>query len=125
MVKPGDINVLLVDDEENLRESVSINLELDGFKVFTANCGEKAIELLKSTHIDFVISDVRMPHGDGVSLLKYIKEKHPNLPHIVLVSGFAEISPDEVKELGGIDLLSKPFDIDKLVTMIKKYCHCN
>ena len=57
--------------------------------------------------------------------LSYVKEKYPRIPHIVLVSGYAEVSAKEVKELGGIDLLAKPQDIDYLIQLIQKHCNCN
>jgi DNA-binding NtrC family response regulator len=98
MLKRHEICVLVVDDEEGIREAVSINLEVDGFKVVTASGGDEAIELLKKTKVDFIISDVRMPKGDGVSLLKYVKEHYPSLPHIVLFSGYAEVNAEEVKK---------------------------
>lgn len=124
MKKRHEIVVLVVDDEESIRETVSINLEMDGFKVLSAPCGEEAIELLKNNKIDFIISDVRMPRGDGVALLKYVKEFYPRLPHIVLYSGYAEVSAQDVKKMGGIDLISKPADMDAMVELIKLHCSC-
>lgn len=124
MRNPCDILVLLVDDEAEIRETLTINLELDGFKTLSASCGNEAIELLKNNTIDFVISDVRMPKGDGVSLLREIKKLYPDIPQVVLISGFAEVSADEVKQLGAIDLILKPPNIDQLIELIKKTCNC-
>jgi DNA-binding NtrC family response regulator len=124
MLKASDITVLLVDDEADILESLSINLQLDDFKLLTASSGMEAIEVLKKATIDFIISDVRMPKGDGVFLLNYVKEHYPHVPHILLYSGFAEITANEVKRLGGIDLISKPPNIDELASIIKKYCNC-
>jgi DNA-binding NtrC family response regulator len=119
-----DVQLLLIDDEDGIRESLAMNLELDGFKVLSASGGNEAIELLKTKKLDFIISDVRMPKGDGVTLLKYVKKHYPDLPHIVLISGFAEVNAEEVKKMGAIDLMLKPPNIDDLVEMIKKYCEC-
>lgn len=121
----NEVLILVVDDEDGIRESLTTILELEGFKAVSASGGIEAIDLLRANKIDFVISDVRMPHGDGVYLLKYVKENFPDIPHIVLISGFAEITVKEVKELGGVDLLSKPQDIDLLIEMIKSHCQCN
>ncbi|MDO9181424.1 MAG: response regulator [Bacteriovorax sp.] len=121
----SEVVVLLIDDEEGIRESLTINLELDGFKILSASGGNDAIEILKNNKIDFIISDVRMPKGDGVSLLKYVKEHYPELPHVVLISGFAEINAKEAKSLGAIDLLLKPASIDYLIELIKTHCLCD
>lgn len=124
MRNPCDILVLVVDDEAGIRETLTTNLELDGFKTLSASCGNEAIDLLKNNAIDFVVSDVRMPKGDGVTLLKEIKKRYPDIPQVVLISGFAEVSADEVKQLGAVDLMLKPPNIDKLIELIKQYCNC-
>lgn len=124
MLNPSDITLLLVDDEEGIRESMSINLQLDDFNVLTAADGNQAIEILNNHKIDFIISDVRMPMADGIFLLKYVKKNFPELPHMVLISGYSEFSADQVKKMGGLDLISKPPNINDLVVMIKKYCNC-
>lgn len=120
----SEVLVLLVDDEAGIRETLAINLELDGFKTLSASSGSEAMELLKKHAIDFVISDIRMPRGDGITLLKDIKVLYPDIPHVVLISGFSEVSTDEVKKLGAIDLMLKPPNIDQLVEMIISYCEC-
>lgn len=125
MHKRSDIQILIVDDEDGIRESLTINLELDGFRVLAASCGNDAMEILKTNKIDFIISDIRMPKGDGVTLLKYVKQHYPDLPQVVLISGFSEVNAEEVKKMGAIDLLLKPPSIDALIEMIKKYCNCD
>ena len=120
----SDVLVLIVDDEAGIRETLAINLELEGFKTLSASSGSEAIELLKNHAIDFVISDVRMPKGDGITLLKNIKKGDSDIPHIVLLTGFSELSTEEVKQLGAIDLIIKPPNIDLLIELIIKYCDC-
>lgn len=122
MPNAGNITVLVVDDEEGIREVLTMNLEMDGFKVVSASGAFEAIELLdKGVKVDFILSDVRMPKGDGVVLLKHVKEKFGDKLPIILLSGFAEISEEEVKNMGGMDLISKPPDIDHLVSLVKKH----
>jgi DNA-binding NtrC family response regulator len=120
----ADIQLLIVDDEEGIRDSLAMNFEIDGFKVIVAGNGHEAIELLKTKKIDFIISDVRMPKADGVILLKYVAEFHKDSPKIVLVSGFTELSTTEAIELGALDLMQKPPCISRLVELIQKHCHC-
>lgn len=125
MRNPKDITVLIVDDEEDIRETMKLNMELDDFNVLVASGGNEAIQTLTSNHVDFIISDIRMPDGDGFSLLNHVKKNYPNIPHIVLVSGYSEITAEEVKASGGIDLISKPPNINDLVLLIKKHCNCS
>ncbi len=124
MQKRNEITILIVDDEPGIREILTENFELDGFKVISASGANEAIDIFPNQKIDFIISDVRMPAGDGVSLLKHLREKHPNFTHIVLASGFAEITVEEVKRLGAIDLITKPANLDDLLELIKVHCRC-
>lgn len=124
MLKTSDVCVLIVDDEEDIREAMTSNLELEGFQILTASSGNEAIELLKTKTPHFIISDIRMPRGDGVTLLKYVRDNFKVTPHIVLFSGFAEITQEEVRALGGLALVSKPPNLDELIELIKKTCNC-
>lgn len=120
MKKNNEIIVLVVDDEEGLRKALVCNLQLEDFQVLSAASGNEALEFVKSQHVDFVLSDVRMPKGDGIELLKNIKNFNGGIPVVLLVTGFTEHTKDEVLALGAIDLLNKPADIDYVVEMIKK-----
>ena len=124
MLKTSEITILLVDDDEDLVDALIYNLNLEDFKSLSASGGMKAIEMINNNKIDFVISDIRMPNGDGIFLLKYIKEnRSDNLP-ILLLSAYTEITREEIQRLGAIDLLQKPADIDIVIGIIKKYCNC-
>ena len=116
-----EFNLLIVDDEEGIRESLTCHFEIDGFNIFTASGGIEALEVVKLHPIDFVISDVRMPEGDGIMLLKEIRKRNLEVPVVVMVTGFAELTPEEAKELGALDLLSKPFDVGKLESYIQQF----
>lgn len=120
-MKPEDFNLLIVDDEEGLREVLVMNFEMSGYNIFQASGGLEAIEIVKSNRIDFIISDIRMPDGDGVSLLEKIREIDPNIPIIVMVTGFAEITREEIIKKGALDLLEKPYDIELLESYIEKH----
>ena len=122
MAKAEEILVLIVDDEEIIREMLAENISFEGFRTLTASGGLEALGLLGQEKINFVISDVRMPKGDGVFLLLSIKEKFPEIP-ILLVSGFAEINAEQAINYGAIDLMSKPFSIDKIIEIIKSHCN--
>jgi DNA-binding response OmpR family regulator len=111
--------VLLVDDEEELRELIAFELRDEGFDVMEAGSGNDAIEILGTSKFEFVISDIRMPRGDGVKLLKWIVESLRLRPIVFLMTGFAEVSREEVIKMGAKELLEKPFTVRGLVAQLK------
>lgn len=119
--KPEDFTLLIVDDEEGIRKSLEGHFSLDGYRVLTAAGGVEALEIIKKEPIDFVISDIRMPEGDGVSLLKDVRRHNPDVPVIIMVTGFSEFTKEEAVSLGAMDLLSKPFDLDVIDKYIQQY----
>jgi len=119
-----NVTILIVDDDEDLVDALIYNLNLEDFKSLGASGGIQAIDIIKNNKIDFVISDIHMRNGDGIFLLKFILEnRSDNLP-ILLLSAYTEITREEIKKLGAIDLLQKPADIDIVIGIIKKYCNC-
>jgi CheY-like chemotaxis protein len=116
-------SLLVVDDEPDLREILRDELEaLDG-KVFDAENGTKAFKIFENNAIDAVISDIRMAGGDGIELLKKIRAAQKRQPIVILITGFADYSNEEVIKLGANAILTKPFDIlkvrDKMVELLK------
>ena len=119
MRAPEDFKLLIVDDEEPIRNVLKEHFELDDYQVFTAESGNKALELISNVDIDFIISDIRMPDGDGEMLLRKVRERDNDVPLVLLVSGFSELSREKALELGALDYLAKPFDlkvVEKLIS---------
>lgn len=112
--------ILVVDDEEDLRENIATLIEFSGYKVLTAAGGNEAIKIIKTQQINFVISDIRMPDGSGIELLKAITNKYPGVPVVVLVTGYSELSREEALGKGARDLLLKPIDIVQLESFIEE-----
>lgn len=112
------ISILVVDDEPVLRELVSFILVDRGFLVSEAQSGNVALEKIKKQDFDVVVSDVRMPDGNGIDLLRNIRELKGDKPLVFLVSGYSEVSAEEAKRLGAEDLLNKPVDYDVLCKAI-------
>ncbi len=109
------IKVLVVDDEEDLREILSEDFANVGATVFTAKNGREAFEIVKRESPEVVLSDVRMPGGDGVELLKQIRTlSQTPPPYVFLLTGFADIQADETIALGGQGLVAKPFNLRQL-----------
>lgn len=115
-----DIKVLVVDDDGDLREILVSNLDLEGFTVYEAAGGIAALQFLKENKIDFVLSDIRMPAGDGMELLREIRKIDPNIPVVCLITGFSDSTKEDVLKLGGIDLLGKPPDMDLIYKYIRE-----
>ncbi len=111
--------ILVVDDEEGIRELFKEEFMDNGATVIEAESGNKAIELFKKGGVDAVISDIRMPDGDGVELVKSIKDTKSNIP-IYLITGFADYTGNELKVLGIEAIIFKPFDISEVVQMVEQ-----
>jgi DNA-binding NtrC family response regulator len=119
----NNICILFVDDEEEICEKLAMSFELEDFKVLTAYSGKEAIQVLKdNSEINFVISDVKMPNGDGIYLLDYVKKNFAQYLPIVMLSGFSELSEDDLIKRGALGLLPKPTNVDDLIDYVKMNC---
>ena len=113
--KKGQPSILIVDDEEHIRDLLSDTLSMRGYGVETAENGLAALGVLSERQVDLVLLDIRMPIKDGLGLLDEITDKLPSLP-VIIVTGLA--SNEEVEEAlrrGAFSCLRKPFEIDTLV----------
>jgi CheY-like chemotaxis protein len=103
--------ILVVDDEPDLREILSDEFSLSGAQVDVASNGCEALRKARSRAFDAVISDLRMPGGDGIELAKALKAQ-PNSPVLILMTGFADLSGEEAYEIGAEGFLTKPFHLE-------------
>ena len=104
-----DKKILIVDDEADIRELLAIEMERQGAQVLEAEGGEAAFALLQQNHVDLIISDVRMPTGDGIELLERVQKLDNPVP-VILISGFADITREEALAKGALNLQPKPLD---------------
>src|SRR5258708_17698582 len=117
---PERKQVLIVDDEPNLRRILSAQLTRDGYDVLPAEDGEQGLHLLREHHIDLVITDLKMPRVDGMTLLKKALEEDPELP-VVIVTAHATIDTAvEALKSGAFDFVTKPFDKDEVRQIVTK-----
>src|ERR1700756_246231 len=117
---PERKQVLIVDDEPNLRKILSAQLSRDGYEVMTADDGEQGLAMLKDHHIDLVITDLKMPKVDGMTLLRKALEDDPELP-VVLITAHGTIDTAvEALKSGAFDFVTKPFDKDEVRQIVAK-----
>ena len=113
--------ILIVDDESGIRDSLKDYFELEGFDVVTAQSGNEALTLISASHFDLVLSDIRMPNGDGRFLLKSIRQLNFSQPVVILMSGYSDLSLEEAFAEGAADLIPKPFNPIELLSHVKSY----
>jgi len=112
--------ILIVDDEKNYPLILSAILEEEGFETFTANSGRDALEILASTDIDLVLTDMKMPSMDGIELLEKIKAKDQDLPVIMMTAHGTVDKAVEAMQKGAYSYILKPFDNDRLIIYVNK-----
>ncbi len=115
-------NILVVDDSKTIRNLITFILKNEGFKVITAEDGLDALEKLYSKeHIDLIVSDINMPHMDGFTFIKNVREQ-PNYKHIPIIILSTEKGDEDIQKgmkLGADLYMVKPTQPDKIVRSIK------
>ncbi|MCF8144368.1 MAG: diguanylate cyclase [Deltaproteobacteria bacterium] len=117
----GDEAVLVVDDEEFVREPIVAMLERLGFKAEAERSGEEALERLAEKEYTFLLTDIRMLGDvDGLELIRQAKSKYPNVCAIAMTGHSKEFNYVEVVNAGATDFVNKPFGIEELEAKIKR-----
>jgi DNA-binding NtrC family response regulator len=110
--------LLLVDDEERFRVTLSKLLGVRGIQVAAVGSGEEALEELKNKPYDVILLDVRMPGMNGIEALAAIKKINPDLEVIILTGHASVDAAVDIMKLGGYDYLLKPCSVDELMDKI-------
>ncbi len=113
------MKILIIDDEPDILELMSQEFRYRGHSVETASSGNEAVEILTRNFFDVVLSDFKMPNGNGITVLNFVNTLHPR-PQFYFASGQADMSVDECLKKGALDFFHKPFDLDHLVLKIEK-----
>ena len=110
------MRILLVEDEENIRDVVKLNLELEGYEVVGTGKGKEALKLQNEQHFDLIILDVMLPEVDGFQICEQIRLTNLEIPIIFLTA--KDTAMDRVLGLkkGADDYLTKPFNLEELST---------
>ncbi|KGE70652.1 sigma-54-dependent transcriptional regulator [Spirochaeta lutea] len=113
-------NILLAEDEKNIREGLAKNLELDGYQVYQAVDGQQALEIMRQEEIDLVVTDLRMPRLSGEQLLNEVVQHWPSVAVIVLTGhGTIETAVQAMRD-GAFDFLTKPLDLERLSLLVRR-----
>ncbi|HEV7332217.1 MAG TPA: response regulator transcription factor [Flavisolibacter sp.] len=120
MIDTSKPSILLVEDEENLHESLKMNLELQGYQVTSAFDGLQALKAVQNEYFDLIIMDVMIPEVDGFSVTQNIRLTNTEVP--ILILSAKDSSVDKVTGLkkGADDYLTKPFNLEELLLRVQK-----
>ncbi len=117
-----DGNILIVDDDRFLSLALKRQLEDNGYSVFTATNGQEALEIIDDYGMEFfslLIIDVRMPILNGIELVKILKNRHGEVPAIIVSASDEEKYINEARELGVLNYLHKPINYKTLMKNVK------
>lgn len=117
---PGKKQILVADDEPNLRRVLGAQLTRDGHEVHLAEDGLAALKCLTENHIDLVITDLKMPGLDGMGLLRKALEMDASLPVVMITAHGTVDNAVEALKTGAFDYVTKPFDQEELRAIVKK-----
>lgn len=119
-VDPDAKKILIVDDEISILKVLSHIFRKQGYAPFTCTSGEQALEFMKDHQFDLLITDLRLrTQMDGLDLLREAKQKHPDVP-VVIITGYASVKiAIQALKQGAFDLVTKPFKMDQLAEVVE------
>jgi DNA-binding NtrC family response regulator len=119
-MEPSKLKILIVDDEELIRNLVTAFLSKFGFSYETAVNGEDALEKMRQEKFDAVITDIKMPKMDGIILTSKISNQYPGLPVMVMTGFDEEYSAGTAISVGAREFIKKPFSISEFALRLQK-----
>ncbi len=116
-------NILIVDDEQDIVESLKFILEAAGYNCYTAFDGEEGLRLAKEIMPDLIILDVMMPKINGYKISRLLKydSKYKNIPILMITARSQEEDKLIGEETGADEYITKPFDLDDVLKQVEKY----
>jgi len=114
------MSVLIVDDEQTVRETCAAVAAQSGMKTIAVATAEEALEVLEHSAVDILLTDLKLPRANGVELLKLVHDLHPEVAVVVLTQYGTIESAVEVTRLGAIDYVTKPFRIEELRSRLER-----
>jgi len=114
------INILIVDDEQIVLDSITKHLRKEDFHLECVLSAQQALEYLGGNKVDIVLTDLMMPEIDGLELMKLVKDKDPDIP-VVMITGYATINTAlQATHLGAFDYVAKPFSKKELLAVVRR-----
>ncbi len=110
--------ILVVDDEKELRETLTDFLRDQGYDTLAAEDGLAAKKILLVKKFDLVLTDMRMPNMSGAELLQFTKSI-PDSPKVVIITGYSDVSREEFLRQGAVGFLNKPFSVKHLIDVVR------
>jgi DNA-binding NtrC family response regulator len=114
------MSVLIVDDEQAVRETCAAVAAQSGMKTIAVATAEEALEVLEHSPVDILLTDLKLPRANGVELLKLVHDMHPEVAVVVLTQYGTIESAVEVTRLGALDYVTKPFRIEELRSRLER-----
>lgn len=112
--------ILVTDDDQSIREMLFDMIQLFGYECRVASGAEETLKILREDSFSLVISDIKMPEIDGISLTKMIKESHPEIDVMIITGYDTEYSFKDVIKAGASDFVTKPFSIDEIEAKLNR-----
>ncbi len=118
-------SILLVEDEENLHETIKLNFELEGYEVTSAFDGNQALQAITNEYFDLIVLDIMLPEIDGISVTENVRLNNLETP--ILILSAKNTSADRILGLkkGADDYLTKPFNLEELLLRVDKLIEKN
>ncbi len=116
------LNILVVDDEQVVLDSIKKHLKKDNYNIRTALTAKDGLQLFDSETMDIVLTDLMMPEMDGLEFMKEVKDRQPLTP-VIMITGYATINTAlQATELGAFDYIAKPFTKSELRAVLQRAC---
>jgi CheY-like chemotaxis protein len=116
--------ILIVEDDQQLREMLKQLLEREKYEVLDSSDGAEAVKILRKVKVDLIITDIIMPEMDGVGLIRDLRKDHPNLNIIAVSGGSRHIDPQNplkiAEKLGVSHTFTKPFKLTELLGAVRE-----
>ncbi|MCB0369315.1 MAG: response regulator [Bdellovibrionales bacterium] len=113
-------NLLIVEDDQDMREVVCEQFQDMGYNVICAENGKEALYIIENQIVDMILSDIQMPKMNGIELLKSVRSRHPQKPKLLFITGQSPLDEKAAKELGASGLFYKPFDFDAVAAEVDR-----
>ncbi len=120
MTKSPKASVLVAEDEESLRETLKLNLELEGYEVTVAETGPSVLKTVRNEYFDLIILDIMLPEIDGITICETIRMQHNDVPILFLSARNTGADRVEGLKKGGDDYMTKPFNLEELLLRVDK-----